>query len=56
MLHHFYSLFYFSIFQEKRRLERGPTPEEERGRPDEHDRWDIKKQKIEHLEAFDVIF
>ncbi len=52
----FLSLFDFSIFQEKRRLERGPTPEEERGRPDELDRWDIKKKKIEHLEAVDVIF
>ena len=50
------SLFDFSIFQEKRRLERGPTPEEECGRPDELDRWDIKKKKIEHLEAVDVIF
>ena len=56
MLYHFYSLFDFSIFQEKRRLERGPTPEEERGRPDELNRWDIKKKKIEHLEAVDVIF
>ena len=46
----------FLIFQEKRRLERGPTPEEECGRPDELDRWDIKKKKIEHLEAVDVIF
>uniref|UniRef100_A0A914CT50 Uncharacterized protein n=1 Tax=Acrobeloides nanus TaxID=290746 RepID=A0A914CT50_9BILA len=27
--------------------------EEERGRPDELDRWDIKKKKIEHLEAVD---
>uniref|UniRef100_A0A914D7H6 Uncharacterized protein n=1 Tax=Acrobeloides nanus TaxID=290746 RepID=A0A914D7H6_9BILA len=39
----------------KRRLERGPTPEEERGRPDELDRWDIKKKKIEHLEAVDIL-